>query len=762
MSSPAAALPSGVTLASNRMPHRPAGLRFLLLLAAFSLVAIAVDAAPLTARVRLMNQRPQLMIDDQAVLPIFYSLTDSPGGRWTWEEVPRHNLEQFARIGFRQFAISIWLEWIWREPGQLDLDLVRRQIRGILEVCPDAAVMIRLHVNSPPWWNEQHPDELVQYADGPVEPLVAWGMLRPLEGDLERTPRHSMASLRWRREAGAMVARLCRELAATPEGEHVAAFHLAAGVFHEWHYYGFIDHEPDTGAAMTTRFRAWLAAKYGTDAALQSAWRDPSVRLETAAVPGMKERQHTSDGYFRDPEHERRVIDYFECHQLSVQESIDAFCRVVKENWPRPVLTGAFYGYYFTLFGRMATGGHLQAERMLDSPWIDFLSGPQSYRHREVGRAGISRGLLESVRLHGKLWLDEYDTRPGIGNQADPDPHRALANMVAAERRCVIEPLMRGHGLWFYDFGPRQGLGWWDQPLLLQQAGELKTLFESRLNRPLAPAADVLLVMDSDVFYHLASDRSANPVAPAAIDDFTEDLFHAGAAVDMIYLFDLERIDLTPYRMVIFPNAYFLSPEQRQMIHQRVACAGRHLLWMSAPGYTDGQRLDPAFIADTTGIAVARAPESIEASVTVTADSLPAVSFGLAPTAVRPLFAVSDHNALSLGRLGASQEVGLARKDLPEHTAWFSSVPVRNPSLIRAILNEAGVHLYQESGDVTYASNGMVCLHTLDGGARDVKLRNGKTVNLTLPPKPTVLLDADTGERLLAEPEYTIPRRARN
>ena len=83
------------------------------------------------------------------------------------------------------------------------MDLVRRQIRGVLDVNPQAAISIRLHVNAPPWWNDANPDEITQYADGPVADIPERGLHRPLEHDLDRTPRASMASLKWRGESGA-------------------------------------------------------------------------------------------------------------------------------------------------------------------------------------------------------------------------------------------------------------------------------------------------------------------------------------------------------------------------------------------------------------------------------------------------------------------------------------------------------------------------------------------------------------------------------
>ena len=259
------------------------------------------------------------------------------------------------------------------------MELVTRQIRGALAVNPDAAIAIRLHVNAPAWWNAANPDEITRYADGPVADIPMCGLHRLLENDLERTPRASMASLKWRQEAGDKLREFCQRLAPTPEGQRVYSIHPCSGVYHEWHYWGFIEHDPDTGIRMTEFFRQWLTGKYKTDAALQAAWANPTVRLSSAAVPGVAERRAISDGLFRDPTKERQVSDYFECQHLTVADSIIHFCRTAKESWNRPLVTGVFYGYFFVLFGRPQTGGHLALQKVLESPWVDYLSAPLAY-----------------------------------------------------------------------------------------------------------------------------------------------------------------------------------------------------------------------------------------------------------------------------------------------------------------------------------------------------------------------------------------------
>jgi len=233
-----------------------------------------IRTAPgMTGHVAMHNGRATLFINDRPVYPMIYALTDTPGGRWTWEEICRENLENFTRAQVSIIQVDIWFEYIWRRNEALDMELVRRQLRGVLDVNPQAAISIRLHVNAPPWWNADNPDELTQYADGPVADIPVRGLHRPLEHDLDRTPRASLASRKWRTEAGNKLAEFCSRLADTEEGASVYGIHPACGVYHEWHYWGFIEHDPDTGPCMTRYFREWLTEKYKSNEGLRAAWR---------------------------------------------------------------------------------------------------------------------------------------------------------------------------------------------------------------------------------------------------------------------------------------------------------------------------------------------------------------------------------------------------------------------------------------------------------------------------------------------------------
>jgi hypothetical protein len=709
---------------------------------------------PLSARIAVELGRPTLMLDGQPTAPVIYSLGHCPGFRFSWEERAQYSIAEFAKAGVRLFQAEVWMEQLWSAEGQFSIEPARKQIRGILDACPEAAVMLRLQVDAPPWWRQAHPEECVAWANGSLEQRQGWGIPTrvPMQFDLNRVPRASLASRRWLDETGSRTREFCRALAATPEGDALFCVQLAAGVYGEWHYYGFIDNEPDVGPAMTRHFRAWLGAKYQMDQALQRAWNDRRVSLAEAAVPGVEERLRC-DGYFRDPARDRKVVDYLHCQHQAVTDALIHYCRTVKESWPRPVLAGGFHGYWFTMFGRTGMGGHLEIRRALESPYVDVLCAPQSYNHQDLGQPGMSRGLSESARLHGKLCLDEMDALPDVWDKKIPD-QQARARSVATLRRNVIGPSMRGMGLWYYDLTceheaqPAWGAaGCWDSEEMQAEISKLTKLQTERYRRPPASAADVLLVFDTESFYYTAHNGKLDRVSTELIDSTTADLFHSGAAFDMVYLFDLEKLDLRPYKAVVFANTFCVDPAQRELIRSRVAQGGRHLFWSCAPGLIDGSRSGPENIASLTGIPVV-AVKLPSARVEVRSSDAPACHFGF-DGVIEPLFAAQDLGAAVLGKLQGSEHAGLVRKQLPSHTAWFASVPLRGSTLLRHLLKTAGAHIYDDQDDVIYAGSGMLLVHSAAGGPRSLKLRNGRQIAIELPAACTFVFDSETGEKLL-------------
>ncbi len=711
---------------------------------------------PIATTVRPHHGRPTLFVDGKPVVPMIYSLTDSPGGRWSWEEFPQWNVRNFARAGYNIIQFSVWLEDIWREDGTLDVAAVRRQFRGVLDAAPGAVLFMRLHINAPFWWNLKHPEETVRFADTEGHPhRPFWGIKRNVidDDDLGGGHLHSLASERWRDETSAILRRLFFELAATPEGNALGLVNLCTGVSHEWHQWSFLKHDADTGPAMTRYFRHWLTTKYGGDAALRAAWGDPAVSLASARVPGSAPRKHTSDGVFRDPVRERPVLDYFQSAHALVADDIIHFDGLVKKLWPRPIVVGNFFGYYFSTFSRQTAGGHLGIARVLRAPEVDFLAAPQSYHGpaHSMGGSGQSRALIESALLHGKLVLDEMDQFTGLKRPFDTPPPDQQRDDLALIRRNVAQPLTRGAGMWFYDFGPNAQSGWWGLPAYTAAARNLRNLFLARVSRPLDPQADVLVVWDVDGYYDQA--EGWTPISETTLDEVSNDLAHTGVVFDNVYLDDLDRVELARYKAVFFANTWRLTPAARAFIRDQVSADGRHVIWSYMSGYSDGAHIDLDQVSAAVGMHIARVPGIAHAAIAVLDEAVPAGgSYGIPEykTPLEPFPVVDDPEVEVMGRIAGTRHVGLARKARAGGGAtWYSSLPLRHPALLRHIFQAAGAHVWSDGGDVLHSGNGVLFVHTLAGGPRRLRLRNGKQVSIELPPRSTTLLDNQTGQVLL-------------
>ncbi len=673
-------------------------------LGASAMAAVAAPPprpTPAAAAVRPWRGKPTLFIRNQPVYASFYALTDCPGGRFSFEEGPKQSIKQFVAAGFKLFQLDLFLADCWTQPGPLSVSLAQRQIRGILDVCPEGVVVLRWHLNMPEWWLAQNPDELTRYANGDFEIPERNVPVRYLQDDLRRLPRPSLASEKWMQVAREKTTELLRGLARTPEALALAGIHVACGVYGEWHYWGFMRNEPDTSRSMQQHFAAFR----------KQAGRPP------VPVPNVADRTALDKGIFRDPQKREAVIDYYRCQQELVADRIVELCGIVKKTWPGPILTGTFYGYFFSMFDRQATGGHIPLHKVLQSPNVDYLSAPQAYGtlYRDMGGSGITRALIETIRLNGKLFLDEMDETPSWKWLNNVDSAFQLTDLDADYsliRRNVLESFTRGVGLWYYDFGPANQAGWWADKRLMAEITRLKAILERYHQRDYQPAGDVLFVFDTEVFYYTGTIQGTDKLTdPLAVNRTMGEAWRSGAALETLHLRDLEKADLRRFKVVVFANTWLLTDAQRRFIREKVMAEGRHVVFQGVPGYCDGKTLDPAFSREVTGLDL------------------------------RPTDSQAFQPAFTVGASGP----GLSRHG----NTWFATAPPLAYPQWREIFTAAGAHLYIDGGEILHAGAGLLLIHTKAGGSRHLTLPGGKVLDLQLPPKASWLFDLKTGERLL-------------
>ncbi len=653
----------------------------------------APSPRPLAAEVKPHLGKPTLYLNGEPVMASFYALTDATGGRFSFDEFPQQSMRQFAAIGFKLYQVDLFLEDCLPKPGKLDIEIARRQIRGVLNACPEAGIVLRWHLNAPAWWKRENPEEMVAYANGGPEVPERRLPVRYMQDDLRRTPRASIASRKWKDFAGQRTIEFLRALAKTPEGAALIGVHVANGVYGEWHYWGFMRNEPDTSKPMQEHFAAWRKAK----------------GKASIPVPSTEERHALDEGIFRDPARRESVIDYYRCQHELVADTMLHFCALVKKNWPRPILTGVFYGYFFSVFDRSLTGGHMCLDKVLASPHVDYLSAPQAYgpQFRDPGSCGITRALIESVRLNGKLFLDEMDQTPSWRWRNDVDVPFELTNPeedYGIIRRNTLEGYTRGAGHWYYDFGPANNSGWWADKRLIAEIDRLHTILRRYHEKPYEAAGDVLAVFDTEVFYYTGSLQGTDPLTdPLAVNRTIATLYQSGAAIETLHLNDLEKVDLKRFRVVLFANTWHMTAKQRDFIRNQVIGPDRHVIFQGLPGYCDGRRLSIEFSREVTGLdLVAKAGEKFSPALALRGQAREKVHFFTTPP-----------------------------------TQW------------REVLNATQAHFYSDQADVIHAGGGLVLLHASSAGARTIRMRNGKSSQATVKKGESLLFDAVSGERLL-------------
>lgn len=555
--------------------------------------AFLAKEAPSRAKVLFRQGWPMLEVDGQTLPALLYSPRninlDTPEGAAL--------IRQFRDAGYHLYHFCVNLAPAWPARGRFDFSAWDRLLNRVLTLDPQARIILGVRLDAPLWWLEGHKEEWIGYATGPAERGV---------DQIARFRAASMASETWMRETGDALRTALRHIESAPCGKRVVGWQLNYGVYCEWHYYGMAHDMPDTGSAMTRKFRDWLHAAYRDPAALRAAWKDASVAFENAAVPGREARLRTAQLVFRDPATaDRQTIDYYGCHQRVVADCLLHYCRIVKEETKGRALTGAWYGYQFGM-NFPPEGWHLLLSEILESPLVDFLSSPYCYdpEARSIGGDGRMRTVGESLRLHGKLHLYEADTRTHLAEDRIVQA-RTRDETIACLRREFGHALIRGSGLWWVDFGAARGKGWFNDPEVMAELARLRKTAADAQAWDGASASQVALVCDPP---SMSCFGYPPTLAYRLITGLYSELYRTGAPFDTILLDDLDRAELPDYRVYLFLNCVRLDAAQRERIARIVRHKGKTAVWFYGAGFVGPDGASAKNLSDLAGMKMEAAP----------------------------------------------------------------------------------------------------------------------------------------------------------
>ena len=667
-------------------------------------------------RVVLNKNLPELRVDGEPRLPFwFFVNTEDPETL----DVAIAQVRLAYEAGVRFFSVLAHLPWKTRS-GERRYQPLDEALQFIADNAPDAFILPRLLFAAPNSWIRAHEDEMTLYPDNEV-------------GDV------SLASKAfWEEEADAALRAAVERVAQGPHAGRVFGFYLEHG---EWFYEKGRGH--DRSEANIKGFREWLRERYrNNQVALRASWFDGAVTFDSADVPDWPPAE---ENYFFLSARERRYADYHEYASDLVAQVITRLGKAVKEASGNRSAVAVSYGYALEL---MRPGsGHLSLASVLESPFVDILTGPVSYTARTPGGSAALPAPLDSVRLAGKLWVSEDDTKTHLSLNDTPDTYNpkiaTLEGTWAAHSRNFGAALAKGAGVSFMDLW---GQGWladravWQNIARLKQIGE-RVAEQRRASESPAPEPDVAVFVDERSFFGVRADDG---LLDELIAQHRDTLLRSGARVGFYLLSDLlkENFPKTP-RLFLFLNAFRLTDEIRIAIRTRFQNDGRTLAWVYGPGALEESVTE---IADTVGMTLqlqpwgSRTGTQISSSVrSPLSDALRGQKIG-DEARLNPSFYVADPRAQVLGEY---VHTGCASLAVRKHARWQSvfigerSLPL---PLLRGLYRLAGVPVYTVDDDVALVGDSFLLLHSAPGG--------GTTVFL---PSDGALGDALTGESFAAD-----------
>lgn len=686
-----------------------------------------------TAHIHMYNGAPTLFLDGAPVFAGMQWLSGlvEPDGSATNDDAIR----AFAAAGIHLNAFTIGEEWCGPRPGHpapFDFSRIEPVFKAIVAADPQAMFHLRIYLETASWWNEMHPDECEVSDDG-------------------NRLQMSYASPVWQAEVKDYLRRLIAYLRQIGMYDRTIAYQVCPGVCGEWvkNHTAMTPLTGDYSAPMRRYFRRWLRRKYGNYVFnLRKAWQDDEVTFDTAEVPSAKEQHRASRFSLRDPVRDQKAIDYLQALADLVADTLIDFCRTIKAETNNEKLAGAFYGYLMDqawndcFFGGPGDGsystiqrsGHLGLRKVLRAPEVDFIVSPYGYAFRGLGGDGLAMPPSESLRLHGKLYIYEEDSR--LHNLMDPDGRNyAFEHAVAIHQRCMSNVLTHAFGVWWLaDWPPKT---YATHPKTEPSAfnpwlPRFRRLGEFSLHLDRRPQAEVAVIVDDESFLYESLRNSLN--LPGIFYQRVEGLARFGAPHDVYLLDDLVEGKLPPYKLYLFLNAWHLDTARREKLKRELRRDGRVAVWIYAAGYLNRDAECVAALnnmADLTGIAFEKGdnPWAMRMHITnfthpITREVAQDLFWGTTAP-LGPIFHVKDGEAITLGQVVYSLgrcKPGMVVKEFAEWKSVYIAAPNVPAPILRGIARYAGVHLYSDAGDVLHATRELLGVHTIAGGPRTFKL----------------------------------------
>lgn len=591
--------------------------------------------------------------------------------------------------------------------------------------------IIEINLDPPAWWCKANPDELIVLSDGKKSGTI-----------------QSIASLKWRSEAGEALRTLVRHLSASGYANRLIGIRPTAWG-PEWMQPGSSEALPDYSSPARDGFCQWIRKKYQTDECLKKAWNQQRITIDTVRIPELKERQgDSSTGIFADPTVRQNVLDYYKYYNDIIADTVIEFCKIIKEESANHLLSGTYYGYSLYLFSpRSFSCGHYALQKVLASPYVDFVSAPEPYGlARRLGSPGSYMIPFASPEMAGKMYLVEVDFRTFLSRDVNRIHSTHIVrpstvwDSIALMKRSLAKNVTTGLSYYWYDFG----VGDYNNENLLKVFDIGRKM--SKLNIELSNCRysnDVAVVVDERAGFFQRFSPADN--VQYAVNQWGSEtgymgLNTLGIPVDIYDFSSLYKNDFPEYKCVYFLNSSYLTAEDRNVIRKKIFKNNTLVIFKNSIGFFAEKGMSAGNITDITGINIDVDWKKTSQTIRYTSlndkfttspenkNVLIASTPGKYKDVERfcPSFYINDSAADILAVFDESKRPAIACKNFSNWSVIYSAgVCPLDRQFLRKLLKNAKVHFYSEQiDDCVYANNNFVGVHGLIGGKKHIYLKN--------------------------------------